>query len=62
MRTTLSCHFACTQVQILLGLDCSCADAALMTAHPSHNAPQSEVWLKRREVNLLRVFCFVFRP
>ena len=35
--------------------------AALKTAHPSHNAPQSEAWLQRQELNSSRAFCFIFR-
>ena len=40
---------------------CRSAVAALKTAHPPHNAPQSEAWLQQQELNLSRVFCFLFR-
>ena len=37
MVTNRACHYACTHVQILAGLQV--CYAALKTAHPPHNAP-----------------------
>jgi hypothetical protein len=39
---------------------CRSADTALKTAHPPHNASQSEAWLQQQELNSSRVFCSIF--
>jgi hypothetical protein len=62
MATHPACHYACTNTHThKYWQGCRSADAALKTAHPPHNAPQSEAWLQRQELNLSRVFCSIFR-